>query len=264
VHWEPGLQFVTLRSQALGGRRGDISLYVPDDAEKPSSLAIFLHGVNGSHWNWAFHGHAHRTAQRLIAEKQIAPIAIVMPSDGLWGDGTGYVPHADADYEAWIVDDVLRAARDAAGLDERTDVFITGLSMGGYGALRLGAKYASRFRAIAAHSSFTDYASIAKFVREPLSAYLLAGRADLDVFEQLSAHRDELPPLRFDCGIDDSLLAENRDLHVRLAAANIPHEYLEYPGGHEWSYWSARVEDTLRFFDRAKRKAKTGDLDLTP
>jgi len=56
-----------------------------------------------------------------------------------------------------------------------------------------------------------------------------------------------LPPLRFDCGVDDPLIEVNRSLHRELEAAGIPHEYKEFPGGHSWDYWILHLRDTLRF-----------------
>ena len=117
-------------------------------AAAPLPLVILLHGVYGSAWSWPLLGGAHLTVARLIEAEEIAPVALAMPSDGLWGDGSGYVPHSDADYERWIVDEVPAAA--ALGDDRVTPdspLFIAGLSMGGFGALRLGAKYPIGFAA---------------------------------------------------------------------------------------------------------------------
>src|SRR5213075_1520135 len=111
-------------------------------AAAPLSLLILLHGADGSAWSWPLRGGAHLTASRLVETEEIAPVAIAMPSDGMWGVGSGYVAHADADYERWIVDEVPAAA---ALVDDRvgpsSPQTIAGLSMGGFGALRLGAKY---------------------------------------------------------------------------------------------------------------------------
>jgi putative tributyrin esterase len=59
-----------------------------------------------------------------------------------------------------------------------------------------------------------------------------------------------LPPLRFDCGVEDRLLAANRALHSALLQAGIEHGYEEHPGAHTWDYWAAHLADTLRFFGR--------------
>ncbi|NBO04020.1 MAG: esterase family protein, partial [Betaproteobacteria bacterium] len=46
----------------------------------------------------------------------------------------------------------------------------------------------------------------------------------------------------------DELIGANRILHGQLQAAGIPHTYEEFPGGHEWPYWTEHIADTLRFF----------------
>src|SRR5438270_5427276 len=82
-----GLHYVTVKSAALGGR-GDISVWLPPGIDElvELPLVILLHGVYGSHWAWTMNGGAHRTAARLVSERAIRPMALVMPSDGLWGD----------------------------------------------------------------------------------------------------------------------------------------------------------------------------------
>src|SRR4051794_10696633 len=195
------------------------------------------------------HGGVPLTAARLIETGELPPLAIAMPSDGMWGDGSGYVPHADADYERWIVDEVPAAAALAdARVTDRSPVFIAGLSMGGFGALRLGAKYAARFAGISAHSAVTTLARLRESISEPLDGLPSFGAADGTALHWLEAHRTRLPPLRFDCGTGDGLLAGNRALHAALEARGIDHVYEEFPGGHDWPYWKLHVADTLRFF----------------
>jgi S-formylglutathione hydrolase FrmB len=122
--------------------------------------------------------------------------------------------------------------------------------MGGFGALRLGAKYADRFRGISGHSSITHFSQMSRFVEEPLDAYGPPPDSAQSVLHWMDAKRDKLPPVRFDCGTEDPLLEENRTLHRELDARGIAHVYEEFPGGHEWSYWETHLADTLRFFAR--------------
>ena len=68
------------------------------------------------------------------------------------------------------------------------------------------------------------------------------------VLDVILAHRRDLPPVRFDCGLDDPLLDANRKLHAGLEEEGVEHLYEEFPGGHEWSYWEEHLVDTLRFF----------------
>lgn len=249
-----GLRIVTVKSPALKGR-GDICLYVPEACPKHAPQVLLLHGVYGSHWSWALGGGAHKTAARLIEAGTIQPVILAMPSDGLWGDGSGYLSHAKQDFERWIVDEVPAVVKEVT--DTATDqspLFVAGLSMGGFGALRLGGKYAARFTGIAAHSAITHFEQLAQFVEEPLVTFEAQAK-DHSTADALINNKDNLPPLRFDCGTADPLLEANRALHQALGAANVQHIYEEFSGGHEWPYWERHVVDTLKFFDQLCRQS---------
>ena len=243
-----GLRTATVKSRALG-RRADVSVWMPS-AQKIEKLLILLHGVYGSHWVWSQKAGVHRTAQRMMDAGEIEPMVIVMPSDGLGRDGSGYLTHPHAeDAEQWIVDEVPVIARLAApALCADAKIAIAGLSMGGYGALRLGAKYADRFNAISAHSAITDVSEMQSFAEEPVSEYLQCGPAEeLSAIYWLRKNRERLPEIRFDCGVDDPLIEGNRALHRALQIEAIAHTYEEFAGGHEWPYWQKHVAETLRF-----------------
>jgi putative tributyrin esterase len=245
-----GLRHVTVKSASLKGR-GDITLWVPSGVT-PVGMVLLLHGVYGSHWAWALKGGAHRTAERLVASGEIPPLVLAMPSDGLWGDGSGYWKHPTQDFERWMVEDVPAAVlRAVPVLSETSPRFISGLSMGGYGALRLACRFPDRFAAASGHSSITRFEQLALFVEEPLDAYG-PGEGPRDVLDVALANRDRLPRLRFDCGTEDLLLEANRELHRGLERAGIAHEYEEFPGGHEWPYWEKHLAETLRFFGRTR------------
>jgi hypothetical protein len=49
----------------------------------------------------------HNIALNLIETGRIKPMVLVMPSDGLLNDGSGYFNHGDKDFEKWIVKDVV-------------------------------------------------------------------------------------------------------------------------------------------------------------
>ena len=241
------LRFITVKSPNLGGR-GDICLFIPPGiAATNLPFITLLHGVYGSAWIWSQKAGVHRTALRMIESGEIPPMVIAMPSDGLRGDGSGYLPQRAQNFESWIAEDVPAAViENIPQVGDASPRFIAGLSMGGYGALRIGAKYAERFAAISGHSSITEVSQMAKFVEEPLSSY------DTDfnssVYQAVIGAGAKLPPLRFDCGVADELIGANRILHGQLQAAGIPHTYEEFPGGHEWPYWTEHIADTLRFF----------------
>lgn len=244
------LRFITVKSNHLKGR-GDICVFVPNDKNlKDLPVVILLHGVYGSAWAWSQKGGAHITAKNLIDAATIQPMILAMPSDGMWGDGSAYLPHNGLDFENWIVKDVTDAIIELIPeASDKSDFFISGLSMGGFGALRLGAKYHQLFKGISAHSSITSLAQMTNFVEEPLVNYKQLSKTDENVLETILTYRNHLPPLRFDCGSEDLLIEPNRQLHQNLKVTNIPHEYFEFSGAHEWQYWVKHLKDTLFFFN---------------
>ena len=246
-----GLRWVTVRSDSLRGR-GDVTLYVHPGAEAAGArdvpVVILLHGVYGSHWAWALKGGAHRTTARMIDAGELSPVVLAMPGDGLRGDGSGYVRQVGFDFEHWIVHEVPEVAREAvSGVSKESPLLLAGLSMGGFGALRLGAKYPERFRALSGHSSATLAEQFRAFASNGIEEWSNAPE-DRSVIAAMERSRGRLPPIPFDCGTEDPLLEGNRVLHRELEAAGIPHLYEEFPGGHTWDYWETHLVDTLRFF----------------
>ena len=250
--FEPAhLRFLTFQSPALGGR-GDVALFIPDGHElQDVPLVVLMHGVYCSHWAWAMKGGAHLTAAAMITDGDIPPMVLAMPSDGLWAQGSGYLPHEDANYEACIVAVVVGCVtQEVPLLSENSEVFIGGLSMGGYGALRLGAKYPDRFKGISAHSSVTRIEDIKRLVTQRPLPFRLEHPDEWDIMHWMTRNRESLPPIRFDCGLDDALLEGNRDLHASLERLGVEHVYEEFSGAHKWPYWAEHLRDTLTFFAR--------------
>ena len=244
------LRNITVKSDYLKGR-GDICVFVPPGIESMTDvpLVILLHGVYGSSWSWSRSGGVHKTALNMIREKIIPPMVIAMPSDGLWGDGSAYLPHNGYDFQKWIALDVPEAVKQS--IPQVTDVsthFIGGISMGGFGAFQTGIAYAAIFKAISAHSSITNIKQMNFFVEENTQNYTQQNQLEEDVLGSILKNGKNLPHIRFDCGKGDMLISENRALHKSLLKKNIPHIYKEYNGGHNWEYWKEHISETLQFF----------------
>jgi len=248
--YENNLRFLTIKTQNLKGR-GDICLFIPNVEEGKTDLPIYilLHGVYGSAWSWALNGGAAQTAERLITNGDINPAIIAMPSDGLWGDGSAYFSHHDINFDQWIVNDVpLAIIENIPEAGKNSTLCIGGLSMGGYGALMLGARFPDKFKAISAHSSITALEQMAQFVEEPLEEYSTFCDSP-NVIDAMTKNQKILPALRFDCGSSDTLVDANRLLHGQLQDLHINHSYQEFSGGHEWPYWVEHLEKSFKFFD---------------
>lgn len=251
-----GLRYITIKTSNLRGR-GDITLWLPDNnlvSFSPVTVVILLHGVYGSHWSWSSQGGAHRTADRLIQSGQIRPVVLAMPSDGLWGDGSAYLPHDGYSFDRWIIEDVPKAVSAVLSVNGTNTVSmnlcIAGLSMGGFGALRLAAAYPDRFRAAYGLSSITHVDQLPLFVEEPIMHYRQSDPITESVMDLMLKQRNRLPAIGFECGVDDVLIEPNRALHQTLTQQRIAHHYVEHPGGHNWPYWENHVADALVFFDQ--------------
>jgi len=244
------LQVLSFDSAALRGR-GNVTIFVPPGTHQALPLVLLLHGVYGNHFAWANSGGAHKTAARLIERGLMRPMVIAMPADGLWDGSGGYVRHRNGDYESWIMDEVTESVAEAVPeLDYDPPLFLAGLSIGGYAALRLGAKYGRRILGISAHSAVTHLAEAGRFHDDPQSGL----RTDKHpVGWWLLRNRGSLAPLRFDCGTEDPLIEANRRLHDDLTAHGVSHRYQEFPGYHSWDYWALHLPDSLLFFEECLR-----------
>ncbi len=192
---------------------------VPDVGEPPFAVLHQLHGAGDDHRAWLYQSSLLRWVEGL-------PLLVVMPS----GENSDYV----GAWERLVVDDVpahvartfrVRPGRAAIG----------GLSMGGYGAIRLGLKYRERYASIFAHSS-----------RLPETG----DDRDVDVIAA-GVDAASMPALAFDCGTEDHLLADSRRFHARLDALGLPHQYREHAGAHTWDYWDLHVREAIAWHARA-------------
>jgi len=239
--------FITIFSEALNGR-GDILVYNNKPTTNNVPVIYLLHGVFSSHWAWMFSGGAHQVYEQIRQNVDLPEFVLVMPSDGLYGDGSGYVNRDCGRFRDWIVEDVPRAVGHIVPeISSHSNHYIAGLSMGGYGALRIGAQHSDFYRGMAAHSPITKPQDFDFFTDQNPVQNTHDSEGLLSLGELLSG-QSNLPPFRFDCGDEDVLSDANRQLHQFLKQQNIQHDYQEFPGGHDWVYWNRYLVKTLLFF----------------
>jgi S-formylglutathione hydrolase FrmB len=134
---------------------------------------------------------------------------------------------------------------------------VAGLSMGGYGAMKLGLKYPQLFAAAASLSGAlaSAQAEWEKSLKDEEIKKLLGGvfgpldnpsRAANDLFELVKRiSPDQLPQLYFSVGEDDRLLEDNRRFARLLSDLKIHYQYREVPGPHEWPVWDQQIQVVL-------------------
>jgi len=213
----------------------------------PFPVCYLLHGLSDDHTSWT---------RQTSLERHVAglPLIVVMP-DG----GRGF--YCDAvegpAYERYLLDDVIGFVdRTFHTIAERQGRVIGGLSMGGYGAIKLALKYPQLFCSAVAHSAALD---VRRRIERPEIAEEMrrifgpapGGGSDDPYALAATMDRRLLPALRLDCGREDGLLEENRAFHRHLEQLGIPHEYAECLGAHTWDYWDCHVQEAIAFHQRA-------------
>jgi S-formylglutathione hydrolase FrmB len=138
---------------------------------------------------------------------------------------------------------------------------IGGLSMGGYGALRLALRHPARFASVTAHS--TRAPTRAELATLPWSSGCDADLLDLETIAARAARAapaagERLPPIALDCGVDDRLLGDSRRVHACLDRLGIAHAYEEHAGTHDWAYWEARLPAALAFHAEIAARGRGG------
>ncbi|MGJ8694492.1 MAG: alpha/beta hydrolase [Thalassotalea sp.] len=243
-------QLLTIHSSYLN-RRHDVSIYNVNASKKNTPIIILMHGVYGNHWVWMGLGGIHKVYDALRAEHQIDDFILVMPSDGGLFDGSAYLPTlAHGNYEQWIMDDVVKAViQTVPTANEESNLYLSGLSMGGYGALRLGVKYPNQVKGISAHSSITQLHELNKFTETHLEHYQCENEQEHDILYWAQKHKSSLPPLRFDCGKDDILYQGNLTFKAALEKAEVNFSFDAFDGEHAWAYWHEHIVQTFMFFN---------------
>ena len=230
---------------------------MPEREKKPFKTLYLLHGILGNYTDWL----SGTRIQRWAEEKNLA---VIMPS----GENHFYVDckatgERYSEFIGWELPQKMRTLFPLS--EKREDTFIAGLSMGGYGAITNGLKYHETFGCAAGLSSALILDKICNKKEEAeqdLTALMFGEDYTKTIFgaiEQIAGSDKDykalalklkdnninIPKLFLCCGTEDTLLEANRDFSDFLKANQIPHEYAEGPGGHEWDFWDTWIKNVL-------------------
>lgn len=216
------------------GQHVTYSVFLPNVGEGPYPVLFQLHGLTDSHAAWLTQSNINRYAAEY-------PLMIVFPDSGTGAylDWIGHDRIGKRNYESLIMTDITNHVRRMFNVTDGPWA-IGGLSMGGYGAMRLGLKYPDRFASIWAHSSKFEWEGM-------VDSGQFADPQDTDVRHHANQllNASTKPVITFDCGTEDELLPENRRFDAYLTEIGFDHSYAEHPGGHTWDYWDEHVQSAL-------------------
>lgn len=131
---------------------------------------------------------------------------------------------------------------------------ITGLSMGGQGALYHGIKSSDIFGACGSMSGGVDIRLFPNNwdIKDMLGSYSSDSlKWDRYAIQELVEDIDPRNAnMLIDCGYDDFFMGVNDLLHNKLMQFNVPHDYIVRPGGHSASYWQNALDYQLLYFHK--------------
>ena len=224
----------------------------PDEYKKKNGrlpVVYLLHGFGGWYANFIIR------IPQLKDYADIYKVILVCPDGAV---GSWYIDSpvdSSYRYESYIIRDVVKFIdknyRTIANKEHRA---ISGLSMGGHGALFLALRHPDIFGAAGGMSGGFDlYASrnsfeIAKRIGDSLTQ--ATNWHDLSVINLIEKYPNTSLKIIFDCGNRDIFIEANRALHRKMLMMKIPHDYIERPGEHNWDYWRGAIPYQLLYFSR--------------
>lgn len=242
-----------------------IAVVMPDSYAKNKSsypVLYLLHGAWGHFSDWL-----KNTPDKMLV-KNLADqynLLIVLPEGETFGWYLNSPVNPASQFETFITAEVIpkvdASYRTIASQKARV---ITGLSMGGHGALYLSARHPDLFCAAGSMSGALDvelknwrldsngYNTFKKLFEGILGtdSTLYPQYAVINLADKMKANGLKL---MIDCGTEDFLIEPNRELHRRLLYNHTPHDYIERPGGHTWDYWQNALPSHVLFLANVLR-----------
>lgn len=227
-----------------------VNVILPEGGEPPRKILWLLHGLKGDHTSWLRNTSIERYAMKYH-------LAVVMPDAARsWYTDTAY----GAKYFSYIADELPSLCRRVfQGWSEASeDNIVAGLSMGGYGALKLALSRPEQYGSCITLSGALDITRKGRpYVLDEwrsIFGYGLESALDLegsehDLFALTERNRKQglpFPKLYLWCGTEDTLITVNRAYAQRLTDLGIAHTYEESEGTHKWVFWDLHIQDGLK------------------
>ncbi len=225
--------------------------------EQGWKVLYLIHGWSDNHTCW----------QRFTSIERYAAsrgVVVVMPDADLsfytdMAHGAPYYTHMTEELPA-LVKEMFHVS------DRREDTFICGLSMGGYGTLRMAMLNPEKYAAAACLSAGNFAEMLAVQAKGNTNQSWLNSMNNIfgdkfpdimgteyDVFhiveEQLAAGKT-MPRLFHCIGTEDNGYAGTQSTRAFFEARReqFDYTYREYPGAHNWEFWDAHICEAMDFF----------------
>lgn len=223
-------------------------------------VLYLLHGGFGHFNDWITKTPDKTLLHRLADQYNII---IAMPEGEVFSYYLDSPVVKDSQFETYLTKEVIdKIDQTYRTVPSNKGRVITGLSMGGYGALYLATRPPNLYSAAGSMSGALNLDMNAwKLPPDATKNIKAAFEAILGPFDQspdgwatysVIGMADKMKAnglkLVIDCGVDDFLIEPNRELHRRLVFNQTPHDYSERPGTHNWEYWQNSLPNHVLFF----------------
>ncbi|MFT3822612.1 MAG: alpha/beta hydrolase family protein [Chitinophagaceae bacterium] len=229
---------------------------VPDNYPSVKELPVvyLLHGYGGNYADWVTRAKGFEKAADLYGMMIVCP-----DGNNSWYWNSPVDPAYQ--YETYVADELVKwVDQKYKTIKNRSGRAITGLSMGGHGALYLAFRHQDVFGAAGSMSGGVDirpfpnnWDMAARLGRYAENPELWEKNTVINLLHLLTPGSLSLI---IDCGTEDFFFKVNENLHQQLLQRNIPHDYITRPGAHNWPYWTNAIQYQLLFMNNYFKGAK--------
>jgi S-formylglutathione hydrolase FrmB len=224
-------------------------------SNKKFPVLYLLHGFSGNYSDWILKV----PAIAKLADKY--EMIIICPDGGYAGWYLDSPVDKSSQYETYFTSELVSYIdKHYSTINNRSGRAITGLSMGGHGALFLAFKHQDVYGAAGSMSGAVDLRPFPesfgiKAVLGSIKDY--PERWDKgSVINLVSLLKPNSLAITFDDGADDFFFTVNNALHQKLLDNKIPHDFASRPGAHTWEYWGNSINYQALYFSRYFNKEK--------
>ena len=233
-------------------------LVLPEYPAQPQNTLILLHGLSGACDTWN-----RRTSIERYAQKH--NLAVIMPEvQRSWYTDMVY----GLPYFTFITDELPRLAANTLRVPvDAAHLYVGGLSMGGYGALKCALTYPERYAGCISLSARCSVQNKLKLIEndpgqirewQAILGEDLTVKPENDLYALLARIQKPAASPRFyvACGTEDFLYSESVEMAAALQQTFDHVEYEEWPGVHDWVFWDAAIPRGLISVLPRKEKAE--------
>lgn len=142
--------------------------------------------------------------------------------------------------------------------EQREDTYVAGLSMGGYGSIKLALNAPDQFCAAASFSGalnikdeIENYPENSNVYSRVFGSWENIKGTENDLFnsiQKLKEENEEIPRIYISCGTEDDMYNQSQDFKNHLDQLEIPYTYEEWEGKHDWIFWDESIKRALVWF----------------